>query len=94
MSVKLSGLLKYIQKTAGVAPTLREYEDRPRKAKSGGLAGKRSDYKKFANLYYDLVTDFYEFGWGRLFTLRPAFPERASRHRSLATNTIWRTSSG
>ena len=94
MPVKLSDLLKNIQKTAGVAPTLREYEDRSRKANSGGLEGIRSDYKKFANLYYDLVTDFYEYGWAGLFTLRVASPERASRHRLLATNTILRTYSG
>ena len=31
------------------------------------MEGIRSDYKKFANLYYDLVTDFYEYGWGRSF---------------------------
>ena len=97
MPVRLSNLLKNIQKTAGVAPTLREYEDRSRKANSGGLEGVRSDYKNFANLanlYYDLVTDFYEYGWAGLFTLRLASPERASRHRLLATNTILRTYSG
>ena len=77
MPVRLSNLLKNIQKTAGVAPTLREYEDRSRKANSGGLEGVRSDYKNFANLanlYYDLVTDFYEYGWGRSFHFAPRVP--------------------
>ena len=74
MSDKLSGILKYTKKTAGVAPTLREYEDRSTKAKDGGLEGRRGDYKKVANLYYDLVTDFYEFGWGRSFHFAPRVP--------------------
>ena len=94
MPDKLSDLLKDTQETAGVAPTLREYEDRSRKAKGGGLEGIRSDYKKVTNLYYDLVTDFYEYGWAGLFTLRPASQERASRHRLHATSTIWRMYSG
>ena len=71
MSVKLSRVLKKTQKTAGVAPTLHEYEERSRKAKGGDLESIRSDYKKFANLYYDLVTDFYEYGWGKSFHFAP-----------------------
>ena len=74
MFAKLSRLLKHIQRTAGVAPTLREYETRSRKAQGGGLESRRSDYKKFANLYYNLATDFYEFGWGKSFHFAPRVP--------------------
>ena len=62
MSAKLSRVLKKTQETAGVAPTLSEYVERSNKATSGNTETIRTDYKKFSNLYYDLVTDFYEFG--------------------------------
>ena len=74
MSVKLSRVLKKRQETAGVAPTLHEYEEHFKKADSGDLESIRSDYKNFANLYYDLVTDFYEFGGGKSFHFAPRFP--------------------
>ena len=51
-----------------------EYEERSRNAKRGGLEREKSDYKKFNDLYYDLVTDFYEYGWGRSFHFAPRVP--------------------
>ena len=74
MSVKLFKILKNMQRTSGVSPAIREYEDRFRNAKRGGLENRRSDYKQFTNLYYDLVTDFYEYGWGRSFHFAPRVP--------------------
>ena len=74
MPLKLSKLLKNKPNGSGVSSTVREYEDRFRKAQGGALETVRSDYKKFANLYYDMVTDFYEFGWGRSFHFAPRVP--------------------
>ena len=74
MPLKLSKLLKNKPNGSGVSSTVREYEDRFRKAQGGELETVRSDYKKFANLYYDMVTDFYEFGWGRSFHFAPRVP--------------------
>ena len=74
MPVKLSKTLKNKLSASGVAPIVREYEDRFRTAKRGGLERKNSDYKEFSNLYYDLVTDFYEYGWGRSFHFAPRVP--------------------
>ena len=74
MSVKLFKILKNMQRTSGVSPAIREYEDRFRNAKRGGLENRRSDYKQFTNLYYDLATDFYEYGWGRSFHFAPRVP--------------------
>ena len=74
MSVKLSRVLKKTQETAGVAPTPKEYEERSGKARSGDSETIRSDYRKFASLYYDLITDFYEFGWGKSFHFAPRVP--------------------
>jgi len=32
-----------------------------------GISARRRDYTKVVNSYYDLVTDFYEYGWGQAF---------------------------
>ena len=74
MPLKLSKTLKNKLSAPGVAPIVREYEDRFRTAKRGGLERKNSDYKEFGDLYYDLVTDFYEYGWGRSFHFAPRVP--------------------
>ena len=36
-----------------------------------GLEGRKEQYRSFVNRYYDLVTDFYEFGWGQSFHFAP-----------------------
>jgi sterol 24-C-methyltransferase len=37
----------------------------------GSLAGRRAHYARMVNNFYDLVTDFYEFGWGPSFHFAP-----------------------
>lgn len=74
MSVKLSKTLKGKREASIAAPSVNEYERRYRQSKRGGLESRRNDYKNFNNLYYDLVTDFYEFGWGRSFHFAPRVP--------------------
>ncbi len=73
-SVKLSKILKDKSSIFVVASTIHEYEQRYRTAKRGGLERRRSDYKEFNDLYYDLATDFYEFGWGKSFHFAPRVP--------------------
>ena len=36
-----------------------------------GLERRKEEYRSFVNRYYDLVTDFYEFGWGQSFHFAP-----------------------
>ena len=74
MAVKLSDVLKDKQATTGVAPGISEYETNLTEARSGDLEVKRSESRRIAELYYDLVTDFYEFGWGRSFHFAPRVP--------------------
>ena len=74
MPVKLSKTLKDKLSASGVGSTLREYEDRFRSVKRGGLEKRKSDYRQFTDLYYDLVTDFYEYGWGSSFHFAPRVP--------------------
>lgn len=71
MSFKLSNTLK--GSTSAIARTIREYEKRfPTTGR--GKREKASDYKEINDLYYDVVTDFYEFGWGRSFHFAPRVP--------------------
>ncbi len=74
MSVKFSSFLRDRRRTDRAAPTMREHEDRYRNVKRGGLESRRSDYETINNLYQDVVTDFYEFGWGRSFHFAPRVP--------------------
>jgi sterol 24-C-methyltransferase len=74
MAVKLSDVLKDQEQTDGVAPAVREYEEGFNDAKESDLATKRNESRRIAELYYDLVTDFYEFGWGRSFHFAPRVP--------------------
>jgi sterol 24-C-methyltransferase len=40
-------------------------------ARGGDVAARKRDYETLINRYYDLVTDFYEFGWGQSFHFAP-----------------------
>jgi sterol 24-C-methyltransferase len=51
----------------------------------GGLAQRREHYVQMVNNFYDLVTDFYEFGWGQSFHFAPrrrreSLPASIARH--------------
>ena len=51
-----------------------------------GLERKKERYELLVNHYYDLVTDFYEFGWGQSFHFAPrrrgeSFKESLLRHQ-------------
>ena len=37
----------------------------------GGVEDRKEEYRSLVNHYYDLVTDFYEFGWGQSFHFAP-----------------------
>ena len=74
MSIKLSKTLKDKLGASGVAPTIREYEEGFRMAKEGALENQDSADRKVSDLYYDLATDFYEYGWGKSFHFAPRVP--------------------
>ena len=74
MPVKLSKTLKDTLSASGVARTVREYEQRFRAGRDGGLEGRKGNYRESTKLYYDLVTDFFEYGWGRSFHFAPREP--------------------
>lgn len=72
MAVKLSKSLGDNQGNSGVASSASEYKRRFKLDRRDG--SQKSDYTTFTNLYYDLVTDFYEYGWGRAFHFAPRVP--------------------
>ena len=74
MPFKLSKTLKDKPSTSPVAPTIREYEESFRMVQDGASGNAEGDHEKVNNLYYDLVTDFFEFGWGRSFHFAPRVP--------------------
>ena len=59
---------------SGIAPSIREYESGFKHATRGGPEEKPGGHREINNLYYDVVTDFFEFGWGRSFHFAPRVP--------------------
>ena len=74
MSVKVSKALREKLRLSGVSSAIRDYERRFRTHKRAGSESKESEQKQVNNLYYDLVTDFFEYGWGRPFHFAPRVP--------------------
>ena len=74
MAVKIAKALRDKLSSKGVAPSIRSYEDKLHSAQRGELGDIRGGHRDINNLYYDLVTDFYEYGWGRSFHFAPRMP--------------------
>lgn len=85
MISKLSDILKRAKSGEGVADRARDYNRRYGGEARGGEDERKADYRNFENTYYDLVTDFYEYGWGRSFHFAPrvegeSFAASLARH--------------
>ena len=82
MVSKLTGILNAGDR---VATRIEDYERRYGGAARGGLDERKADYRNCENTYYDLVTDFYEYGWGQSFHFAPraaneSFAATLARH--------------
>ena len=90
MSIKVSRALKDQLSPSGVARTIRDYERRFKEGKGGTPENDVGSNREVNDLYYDLVTDFFEYGWGKSFHFAPrvrgeSFKESLARHeRNLA----------
>ena len=85
MPFKLSRTLKDKPGNDPIASTVSEYEKNFVTARDGGAKTAESAATEVSNLYYDLATDFYEYGWGRSFHFAPrvpgeSFKESIARH--------------
>ena len=74
VAVKLSKTLREKQGASRASPTIREYEEGFRTFGEAATEGEEGHHEKVNNLYYDLVTDFFEYGWGRSFHFAPRVP--------------------
>ena len=74
MSVKLADVLKDADRASGVDSAVSEYEEQFKSAGRGESDDEKSQHKTINNLYYDLVTDFFEYGWGKSFHFAPRVP--------------------
>lgn len=84
MSIKLTDILKDAVADAEVAPRVSHYEQRYGGEGRRGSDERKRDYEHYVTTYYDLVTDFYEYGWGRSFHFAPralheSFPASLAR---------------
>ena len=88
MQVKVSKALREKLSPAGVSSAIRDYERRFRTHQRAGSEAKESGHRQVKNIYYDLVTDFYEYGWGKSFHFAPRVRGESFR-ASLATSATW-----
>ena len=94
MAFKLSNVLKNHLGKSGVDPALREYSRSLGKAKRDrGSEGDEHNPAESSSNYYEVVTDFYEFGWGRSFHFAPRIPGESfeasvARHEHFMAHTL------
>ena len=79
MPFKLSRTLKDKPGSDPIASTVREYEEDFATAMDGRVKAAESAGSEVSNLYYNLATDFYEYGWGRSFHFAPRVPGETFR---------------
>ena len=77
MSSKLSKVFENVLKRDAVAQTARGYEHDFGRDEADSLERRKAHYKQLTNQYYDLVTDFYEYGWGKSFHFAPRGPNES-----------------
>ena len=85
MALKLTDIHKDRSGGDRVAARTLDYDRRYGGAARGGEDERKSDYRGFENTYYDLVTDFFEYGWGQSFHFAPraaqeSFAASIARH--------------
>ena len=85
MSSKLSNIMGTALRRDAVASAARSYERVYGSDEAGSLEQRKTAYEDLTNKYYDLVTDFYEYGWGKSFHFAPrasneSFAESLARH--------------
>ena len=81
MASRLTDILKDAGSGDRVDTVVRDYDRRYGAGAHGGPDERKADYRNFGNAYYDLVTDLYEYGWGRSFHFAP----RAARESFAAS---------
>lgn len=68
-----SSPLDFLRSSLGRDAVRDTYEQYAAMHDHGGAEARRASYAVMVNAYYDLVTDFYEYGWGDAFHFAPRF---------------------
>ena len=74
MRQKLTSVLKKVANDGAVSPALGQYEDLYHANERRGDGKGSREHGAFSSLYYDLVTDFYEYGWSQSYHFAPRAP--------------------
>ena len=93
MRKRLAGVLRNALDRDAVASTASSYERIYGDAEPDALEQRKDDYKDLNNKYYDLVTEFYEYGWGESFHFAPrapneSFPASLARHELFLAHSL------
>jgi len=75
-------------KMNAVDTAFKDYENLFDQSKGGGVEARKANYTTLANHFYDLATDFYEFGWGHSFHFAPRHSWE-SFEASIARHEMW-----
>lgn len=66
-----------------VRRTISEYRGLHNEAVGGNVRARKTNYAAMVNQYYDLATNFYEYGWGQSFHFAPRFEGETVRESIL-----------
>ena len=77
MVSKLTDILKGGNAGDRVAARIEDYERRHGGVARDGLDERSAEHRKLETAYWDLVTDFYEYGWGQSFHFAPRSAEES-----------------
>jgi len=75
-------------KRGNTATAMDDYSALYDESKGGSIEARKGNYTKMVNNFYDLVTDFYEFGWGHSFHFAPR-NKWESFEASIARHEMW-----
>ena len=79
MPRRLAGLLDGGVDRKTVASTVEQLERHYDPTARAGAVARKANHKDLVDTYYDLATDFYEYGWGRSFHFAPRAPQESFR---------------
>lgn len=79
MPRRLAGLLNGGVDRETVASTVEQLERHYDPRAGAGAVARKANHKDLVDTYYDLATDFYEYGWGRSFHFAPRAPQESFR---------------
>lgn len=79
MPRRLAAVLNDAVDRKTVASTVKQLERHYDGEAGADAVARKANYKALVDAYYDLATDFYEYGWGRSFHFAPRAPQESFR---------------